>query len=51
MAYRNCAYVAFHANGANRPGESDIDCYNLMNAWTTKPDNDVTMINRYERSF
>jgi len=51
MAYRNGTYVAFHANGTNQPGKSDIDYYNLMKAWTAKSDDDFTMINSHEKAY
>ena len=50
MAYRNGTYVAFHANGTNIPGESDISYYNLMKAWTAKTDDDFTMINSHQKA-
>lgn len=51
MAYRNGTYVAFHADGNNRPGgKSDIDYYNLMKAWTAKSDDDFTMINSHDKA-
>jgi hypothetical protein len=50
MAYRNGTYVAFHAAGTNQPGKSDIDYYNLMKAWTTKTDDDFTMINSHDKA-
>lgn len=50
MAYRNGTYVAFHANGTNQPGKSDIDYYNLMKAWTAKTDDDFTMVNSHEKA-
>jgi MTH538 TIR-like domain (DUF1863) len=50
MAYRNGTYVAFHANGTNRPGESDISYYNLMKAWTAKTDDDFSMTNSHEKT-
>jgi hypothetical protein len=40
MAYRNGTYVAFHANGTNIPGQSDIKYYQLMRAWSAHPDDD-----------
>jgi hypothetical protein len=49
MAYRNGTYVAFHANGTNIPGQSDIDYYNLLKAWTAKTDDDFTMINSHDK--
>lgn len=49
MAYRNGTYVAFHANGTNIPGKSDIDYYNLMRAWSANPDDDFTLINSHEK--
>lgn len=49
MAYRNGTYVAFHANGTNIPGKSDIDYYNLMRAWSAKPDDDFTLVNSHEK--
>lgn len=51
MAYRNGTYVAFHANGTNLPGKSDIDYYNLMKAWSAKTDDDFTMINSHEKAW
>lgn len=51
MAYRNGTYVAFHANGTNQPGKSDIDYYNLMKAWTAKSDDDFTMTNSHEKAY
>ena len=51
MAYRNGTYVAFHANGTNRPGgNSDIDYYNLLKAWSAKTDDDFTMCNSHEKT-
>lgn len=50
MAYRNGTYVAFHADGTNRPGESDMDYYNLMRAWSANPDDDFAMINSHEKA-
>jgi hypothetical protein len=50
MAYRNGTYVAFHAEGTNRPGESDMDYYNLMKAWSAKTDDDFTMINSHDKA-
>ncbi|MBP6421946.1 MAG: TIR domain-containing protein [Propionivibrio sp.] len=50
MAYRNGTYIAFHADGTNQPGKSDIDCYNLMKAWTARTDDDFTMINSHEKT-
>jgi hypothetical protein len=51
MAYRNGTYVAFHANGTNRPGgKSDIDYYNLMKAWSAKSDDTFTMCNSHEKT-
>lgn len=50
MAYRNGTYVAFHADGTNQPGKSDIDYYNLMKAWSAKSDDDFTMINSHEKT-
>ena len=50
MAYRNGTYIAFHAQGTNRPGQSDIDYYNLMKAWSAKTDDDFTMINSHEKA-
>jgi len=50
MAYRNGTYVAFHANGTNVPGESDISYYNLLKAWTAKTDDEFTMINSHQKA-
>jgi hypothetical protein len=50
MAYRNGTYVAFHANGTNIPGKSDIDFYNLMKAWTAKTDDEFTMNNSHDKA-
>lgn len=50
MAYRNGTYVAFHANGTNIPGKSDIDYYNLMRAWSSHPDDDFTMNNSHDKA-
>ena len=52
MAYRNGTYVAFHANGTNIPGgNSDIDYYNMLKAWSAKTDDDFTMCNSHEKTF
>ena len=51
MAYRNGTYIAFHADGTNQPGKSDIDYYNLMVAWTEKKDEDFSMINSHDKAF
>ena len=50
MAYRNGTYIAFHAQGTNRPGKSDIDYYNLMKAWSAKTEDDFTMVNSHEKA-
>lgn len=51
MAYRNGTYVAFHANGTNIPGgNSDIDYYNLMKAWSAKTDDEFTMNNSHDKT-
>ncbi|HFI5308963.1 TIR domain-containing protein [Serratia liquefaciens] len=50
MAYRNGTYVAFHANGTNRPGESDISYYNLLKAWSGKGDDSFTFINSHDKA-
>ncbi len=50
MAYRNGTYIAFHAEGTNQPGKSDIDYYNLMKAWSAKSDDDFSMINSHEKT-
>ena len=50
MAYRNGTYIAFHAQGTNQPGKSDIDYYNLMKAWSAKTDDDFTMVNSHEKA-
>jgi len=50
MAYRNGTYVAFHAQGTNLPGKSDMDYYNLMKAWSVKTDDDFTMINSHDKA-
>ncbi len=50
MPYRNGTYIAFHADGTNVPGRSDIKYYNLMKAWTAKGDDDFTMINSHDKA-
>ncbi len=50
MAYRNGTYVAFHAQGTNIPGKSDMDYYNLMKAWSAKTDDAFTMINSHDKA-
>ncbi|MBJ7308713.1 TIR domain-containing protein [Rugamonas sp. CCM 8940] len=50
MAYRNGTYVAFHANGTNIPGQSDIKYYQLMRAWSFKPDDEFTLVNSHEKA-
>jgi hypothetical protein len=49
MAYRNGTYVAFHADGNNVPGKTDIDYYYMMRAWSANPDDDFTMVNSHEK--
>lgn len=49
MAYRNGTYVAFHADGNNTPGKTDIDYYYLLRAWSENPDDDFTMVNSHEK--
>ncbi|HEY4144595.1 TIR domain-containing protein [Pinirhizobacter sp.] len=50
MAYRNGTYIAFHADGTNIPGgNSDIDYYNLMKAWSEHKDIDFTLINSHDK--
>ena len=50
MAYRNGTYIAFHAQGTNLPGKSDMDYYNLMKAWSAKTDDDFTMVNSHDKA-
>lgn len=50
MAYRNGTYVDFHANGTNIPGKSDMTYYNLMRAWSARPDDDFTLVNSHEKA-
>ena len=50
MAYRNGTYIAFHADGTNIPGQSDIDYYNLLKAWAAKTDDDFSMINSHDKT-
>jgi MTH538 TIR-like domain (DUF1863) len=50
MAYRNGTYIAFHAQGTNLPGKSDMDYYNLMRAWSAHPDDDFTIVNSHDKS-
>ncbi len=50
MAYRNGTYVAFHAQGTNLPGKSDMDYYNMMRAWSAHPDDDFTIVNSHDKS-
>lgn len=50
MAYRNGTYVAFHAQGTNLPGMSDMDYYNMMRAWSAHPDDDFTIVNSHDKS-
>jgi len=50
MAYRNGTYVAFHADETNIPGQSDIDYYNLLKAWTAKTDDDFSMTNSHDKA-
>ena len=51
MAYRNGTYIAFHAQGTNLPGKSDMDYYNLMRAWSAHPDDDFAMVNSHEKAW
>lgn len=50
MAYRNGTYVAFHADGNNIPGKTDIDYYNLLKAWTAKSNDDFAMTNSHDKA-
>jgi hypothetical protein len=50
MAYRNGTYVAFHAEGTNRPGKSDIDYYYLLKAWCANSECEFKMINSHEKA-
>jgi hypothetical protein len=50
MAYRNGTYVAFHAEGTNLPGKSDMDYYNLIRAWSAHPDDEFTIVNSHDKS-
>jgi hypothetical protein len=51
MAYRNGTYVAFHADGNNIPGQTDIDYYQLMRAWSAHPDDEFAMVNSHEKAW
>ena len=50
MAYKNGTYIAFHANGTTDPTASDIKFYNLLKAWTSKSDDDFSLINSHEKT-
>lgn len=50
MAYRNGTYVAFHAQGTNRPSKSDMDYYRLILAWSAKSDDDFTMVDSHDKT-
>lgn len=50
MAYRNGTYIAFHADGNNLPGKTDIDYYNLIKAWSARGDDEFTVINSHDKS-
>ena len=50
MAYRNGTYIAFHTQGTNQPGKSDMDYYNLMRAWSAKLGDDFTMVNSHDKA-
>lgn len=50
MAYRNGTYVAFHADGNNIPGKTDIDYYNMMRAWSAHPDDEFALMNSHDKS-
>jgi hypothetical protein len=51
MAYRNGTYVAFHADGTNIPGgNSDIDYYQMMCAWSANKNVEFTLINSHEKA-
>ena len=51
MAYRSGTYVAFHAEGTNIPGgNSDIDYYNLLKAWTANKGITFSMVNSHDKA-
>lgn len=50
MAYRNGTYIAFHADGTNKVGESDLKYYNLIKGWSANPQDDFTFINSHEKT-
>lgn len=51
MAYRSGTYVAFHADGTNIPGgNSDIDYYRLMCAWSENKNVEFKLINSHEKA-
>jgi hypothetical protein len=51
MAYRSGTYVAFHADGTNIPGgNSDIDYYQLMCAWSANNNLEFNLINSHEKA-
>jgi len=50
MAYRSGTYVAFHADGNNIPGKTDIDYYNMMRVWSAHPDDDFALVNSHDKS-
>ena len=51
MAYRSGTYVAFHADGTNVPGgNSDIDYYYLVKAWSANKDVEFNMIDSHEKA-
>lgn len=50
MAYRNGTYIAFHAEGTNEVGKSDLKYYNLIKAWTAKTDDDFSFVNSHDKA-
>lgn len=50
MAYRNGTYIAFHADGTNEVGKSDLKYYNLIKAWTAKTDDSFSFIDSHDKA-
>lgn len=50
MAYRSGTYIAFHAEGTNVVGKSDLKYYNLIKAWTAKSDDDFSFVDSHDKA-
>ncbi len=50
VVYRTGTYVTFHGGGTSDPIASDIEYYNLLNAWSVRDESNFEFVNSHEKT-